>query len=101
MVNAFNDFSHQNFPFLMTLIHWIPHWIISFVFKCLYGKYDVDSFDYFLLHSRHKNTFQFCHTYARIDCFKFTVFNRVPAYLINFLKIFGFNFFLVSQVRDR
>ena len=53
---------------------------ISFVSKCLHGKYDVDPFEYISLNSRYKNTLKFGHTYARTDSFKYTVFKRFPAY---------------------
>ena len=54
---------------------------ISFVSKCLYhGRYDVDPFNYITVNSRHADTLKFSHSYARTDCFKFTVFNRFPAY---------------------
>ena len=48
--------------------------------NCLYGKYDVDPFEYISLNSLHKNTLKFCYTYAQTDSFKYTVFNRFPAY---------------------
>ena len=65
---------------LMSLCNRYTYLAISFVSKCLYGKYDVDPFEYISLNSRHKNTLKFCHTYARTESFKYTVFNRFPAY---------------------
>ena len=52
--------------------------------KCLCGKYDVGPFEYISLNSRHKNNLTFCHTYARTDSFKYTVFNRFPLYFHDF-----------------
>ena len=65
---------------LMSLCNRYTYLAISFVSKCLYGKYDLDPFEYISLNSRHKNTLKFCHTYARTESCKYTVFNRFPAY---------------------
>ena len=65
---------------IMSLCNNHTYLAISFVSKCLYVKYDVDPFKYTSLNSHHKNTLKFCHIYARTDCFKYTVFNRFPAY---------------------
>ena len=40
----------------------------------------MDPFENISFNSRHKNTLKFCQTYARTDSFKYTVFNRFPAY---------------------
>ena len=64
----------------MSLCNRYTYLVISFVSKCLYGKYDMDPFEYISLNSRHKNTLKFCHTYARTESFEYTVFNRFPAY---------------------
>ena len=65
---------------LMSLCNRYTYLAISFVSKCLYGKYDVDPFEYISLNSRLKNTLKFCHTYARTESFKYVVFNRFPVY---------------------
>ena len=86
---------------LMSLCNRYIHTLlaISFVLKCLYGKYDVDPFEYISLNSRHKNTLKFCHTYAQTESFKYTdtVLIDFLRILISFLKIFVINFFLLSQ----
>lgn len=53
---------------------------ISFVSKCLYGRYDLDPFEYISVNSFRKDTLKFHHKYARTDGFKFNVFNRFPAF---------------------
>ena len=67
---------------LVSLCNRYTYLVISFVSKCLYGKYDVDPFEYrpISLNFRHKNTLKFCHTYARTESFKYTAFNRFPVY---------------------
>ena len=65
---------------LMSLCNRYTYLAISFVSKCLYGKYDVDPYEYILLNSRHKNTLKFCYTYVKTDSFKYNVFNTFPAY---------------------
>ena len=59
---------------LMSLCNRYTYLAISFVSKCLYGKYDMDPFEYISLNSRHKNTLKFCHIYAWTESFKHTVF---------------------------
>ena len=44
---------------LMSMCNRYTYLAISFVSKCLYGKYDVDPFDYISFNSRHKNTLKF------------------------------------------
>jgi hypothetical protein len=53
---------------------------ISFVAKCLYGKYDIDPFQFISINSRHLDSLKFTHNYARTDSFKYTVFNRFPVF---------------------
>ena len=53
---------------------------LSFVSKCLYGRYDINPFKFISVNPRHKENLKFSHTYARTDGFKFTVFNRFPAF---------------------
>ena len=54
--------------------------VISFVSKCLYSVYDIDPFKYISINSSHLDNLKFCHSYARTDCLKHTVFNRFPVY---------------------
>ena len=65
---------------LMSLSNRYTYLALSFVSKCLYAKYDLDTFDYISLNSSHTDTLKFHHKYARTDSFKFTVFNRFPVY---------------------
>ncbi len=65
---------------LMSLCNRYTYLAISFISKCLYAKYDVDSFKYISINSSHTSTLRFHHKYARTDSFKFTVFNRFPVY---------------------
>jgi len=64
---------------LMSLCNRYKYLSISFVSKCLYGKY-VDPFGYISVNSNHTDTLKFFHQYARTDSYKYNVFNRFPVY---------------------
>ena len=76
---------------LSSLANRYSYLAISYPTKCLYGVYDVDPFNYISINARHADTLKFHHTYARTDCFKYTVFNRFPVNYDN----------LPSNVRDK
>ena len=58
----------------------------------------MDPFEYISLNSRHKNTLKFCHTYPRTENFKYTVFNRFPAYFDHLPQNLRDQLLLISQV---
>ena len=67
----------------------------------------MDPFEYISLNSHHKNTLKFHHTYyARTESFKYTVFNRFPAYFDQLPQdhdqlLFSISGFLMNQKKKK
>ena len=58
-----------------------PHLLTKYVGHILFTcKLASAALPHPCVNSRHKNTLKFCHTYARTESFKYTDFNRFPAY---------------------